>query len=206
MVGQTNLIYALLRIGNKVTFLHDMNFYVAEETLTKLKLAKEAAKEEKSQPNSARSSISSPSSAAKGKQNLAPSDASTAPKYDSNGKFIPTEAWYNFWKSQLPLAVMVIIIESLGPTIERLCIDQEVTDDQVIIKHLENATLVGILPAPHAIFVRKIHVTEGTRIWFLSFFWGSCYIRYNMPGDVNGRLCPPIWNATNVRLFYLKVE
>ncbi|VDN11803.1 unnamed protein product [Dibothriocephalus latus] len=66
------------------------------------------------------------------------------------------------------------------------------TDESEVLKFLQNGTLVGLLPVPHPILIRKYQSNFGTAVWFRTYIWGVIYLR---------NLDPPIWYDTNVRLF-----
>ncbi|WAQ96014.1 HID1-like protein [Mya arenaria] len=60
------------------------------------------------------------------------------------------------------------------------------TDESEILKFLQHGTLVGLLPVPHPILIRKYQANSGTTMWF----------RTNVD--------PPIWYDTNVKLFEIQ--
>ena len=70
--------------------------------------------------------------------------------------------------------------------------DKNITDESEILKFLQNGTLVGLLPVPHPILIRKYQSNEGTSGWFCTYMWGVIYLR---------NVDPPIWQDTNVKLF-----
>ncbi|KAA3672582.1 uncharacterized protein DEA37_0000884, partial [Paragonimus westermani] len=69
------------------------------------------------------------------------------------------------------------------------------TDESEIVKFLQNGTLVGLLPVPHPILIRKYQSNSGTAVWFRNYLWGVIYLR---------NVTPPIWYDTNVRLFEIQ--
>lgn len=73
----------------------------------------------------------------------------------------------------MPIALLIILIDAIASDIENLCLEQEINDDRQVIEYLEGGTLVGLLPAPHPILIRKFAFNDGVRIWFLSFIWVS---------------------------------
>ena len=46
----------------------------------------------------------------------------------------------------------------LVPQVEKMCIDKGLTDETEIIRFLQNGTLVGLLPVPHPILIRRYQV------------------------------------------------
>jgi hypothetical protein len=60
--------------------------------------------------------------------------------------------------------------------IEKMCQEQQMNDESVL-EYLQSGTLVGLLPVPHALFVRRFQFTEGIHVWFTSYMWGVVYLR-----------------------------
>lgn len=53
------------------------------------------------------------------------------------------------------------------------------TDESEILKFLQHGTLVGLLPVPHPILIRKYQANAGTAMWFRTYMWGVVYLRYD---------------------------
>lgn len=51
------------------------------------------------------------------------------------------------------------------------------TDESEILKFLQHGTLVGLLPVPHPILIRKYQANAGTAMWFRTYMWGVIYLR-----------------------------
>lgn len=51
------------------------------------------------------------------------------------------------------------------------------TDESEILKFLQHGTLVGLLPVPHPILIRKYQANSGTTMWFRTYLWGVIYLR-----------------------------
>ncbi|KAJ3278639.1 cell wall biogenesis protein [Borealophlyctis nickersoniae] len=105
------------------------------------------------------------------RRDSASSVATTATATDPKSKFQPNQEWFNYWHAHLPLSVILTLTDALGPTIEQLCIDKGLNDDRQIVEYLKSGTLVGLLPVPHPIFVRRFHGGEAVRVWFASYLW-----------------------------------
>lgn len=103
--------------------------------------------------------------------------------------------WINSWKSKLPLQTIMRLLQVLVPQVEKICIDKGLTDESEILKFLQNGTLVGLLPVPHPILIRKYQPNLGTIMWLKTYMWGVIYLR---------NLDPPIWYDTNVKLFEIQ--
>ena len=69
------------------------------------------------------------------------------------------------------------------------------TDESEILKFLQHGTLVGLLPVPHPILIRKYQPNSGTTMWFRTYMWGVIYLRNMDPG---------IWYDTDVKLFEIQ--
>ncbi|XP_047464295.1 protein HID1-like [Mugil cephalus] len=103
--------------------------------------------------------------------------------------------WVLSWKSKLPLQTIMRLLQVLVPQVEKICIDKGLTDESEILKFLQHGTLVGLLPVPHPILIRKYQANAGTAAWFRTYMWGVIYLR---------NLDPPIWYDTDIRLFEIQ--
>ncbi|VDM17585.1 unnamed protein product [Hydatigera taeniaeformis] len=113
----------------------------------------------------------------------------------------PTARWVSTWHEKLPLQTIMRLLQVLVPQVEKIfkiyCDqnpsgDASLKDEPEILKFLQNGTLVGLLPVPHPILIRKYQSNVGTTVWFRTYIWGVVYLRNSDP---------PIWFDTNVRLF-----
>lgn len=84
------------------------------------------------------------------------------------------------------------LLQVLVPQVEKICIDKGLTDESEILKFLQHGTLVGLLPVPHPILIRKYQSNTGATSWFRTYMWGVIYLRNVDPG---------IWYDTDVKLF-----
>ncbi|XP_077413241.1 protein HID1 [Vanacampus margaritifer] len=107
----------------------------------------------------------------------------------------PTPDWVLSWKCKLPLQTIMRLLQVLVPQVEKICIDKGLTDESEILKFLQHGTLVGLLPVPHPILIRKYQANAGTAMWFRTYMWGVVYLR---------NVDPPIWYDTDVRLFEIQ--
>ncbi|KAJ8251449.1 hypothetical protein GJAV_G00221470 [Gymnothorax javanicus] len=107
----------------------------------------------------------------------------------------PTPDWVLSWKIKLPLQTIMRLLQVLVPQVEKICIDKGLTDESEILKFLQHGTLVGLLPVPHPILIRKYQANAGTATWFRTYMWGVVYLR---------NVDPPIWYDTDVRLFEIQ--
>lgn len=114
---------------------------------------------------------------------------------DNADKFVPTREWLETWRSKLDLEPIQRLLHVLVPQVEKLCADKGVTDEADILEFLKNGTLVGLLPVPHRILIRKHQSVPYCTVWYASFMMGVLYLRY---------MDPPLWHGTTVRLFRVK--
>ena len=118
-----------------------------------------------------------------------------------------TSDWVREWKEHLPLQTimrmlqvtgnsnlirLIIRLQVLVPQVEKMCIDKGLTDETEIIRFLQNGTLVGLLPVPHPILIRRYQANRATELWFRTYMWGVLYLR-----NTN----PTLWTDTNVKMF-----
>ena len=108
-------------------------------------------------------------------------------------RFVPTAEWLKAVKGELPMATLRCLLEHLEPRIERMC---EMADgaagEAEVVDFIRNTTLVGILPVPHPITIRKYQANQYTQGWFTAFLWGVVFLR-------NQQF--PLFNAEDIRLF-----
>jgi len=103
-----------------------------------------------------------------------------APKangYQAESGWVPTEEWLAGVKQKMPLQTLQCLIEHVQPSLENLCVEHEVTDQEEVLKYLRMTTLVGILPVPHAIVIRTYQASSYTSMWFTSYMWGVIFTR-----------------------------
>ena len=112
-----------------------------------------------------------------------------------NEPWVPTHEWVTSWKSKLPLQTIMRLLQVLVPQVEKICIDRGLTDESEILRFLQHGTLVGLLPVPHPILIRKYQPNPGTAMWFRTYMWGVVYLR---------NTDPPIWYDTDVKLFEIQ--
>ena len=94
-----------------------------------------------------------------------------------NNLWSPTSDWVQSWKGKLPLQTIMRLLQVLVPQVEQICMDRGLTDESEIIKFLQHGTLVGLLPIPHPILIRKYQPNSGTVMWFRTYMWGVIYLR-----------------------------
>ncbi|KAJ8377676.1 hypothetical protein AAFF_G00255210 [Aldrovandia affinis] len=113
----------------------------------------------------------------------------------SSTPWAATPQWVLSWKSRLPLQTIMRLLQVLVPQVEKICIDKGLTDESEILRFLQHGTLVGLLPVPHPILIRRYQPNAGTAMWLRTYMWGVIYLR---------NVDPPIWYDTDVRLFEIQ--
>uniref|UniRef100_A0A1B0DCG9 Uncharacterized protein n=1 Tax=Phlebotomus papatasi TaxID=29031 RepID=A0A1B0DCG9_PHLPP len=120
---------------------------------------------------------------------------SSGPAASSANVWTPTPEWVASWRAKLPLQTIMRLLQVLVPQVEKICIDKGLTDESEILKFLQHGTLVGLLPVPHPILIRKYQANSGTTAWFRTYMWGVIYLR---------NIEPAIWYDTDVKLFEIQ--
>jgi len=113
--------------------------------------------------------------------------------------FIPTEEWFNKWKSDLHINTVARLLDYLQPHVENFCASNGITsaNEKSVMNFLKNTTLVGLLPVPHAIVIRKYEPNKFTTLWFTTYIWGVFFIR-------NKKY--PLWEREKIKLFAINVS
>ena len=96
----------------------------------------------------------------------------------SGEEWRPTTEWVSSWKSKLPLQTIMRLLQVLVPQVEKICLHKGLTDETEILSFLRNGTLVGLLPVPHPILIRKYQPNYRTIMWFRTYLWGVIYLRF----------------------------
>jgi len=109
--------------------------------------------------------------------------------------FVPAEEWLLSWRNQLPINTIVRLLTAVVPQIPALVCGSS-GDETTILQYLKETTLVGLLPVPHPILIRRYQNNAATNMWFTTFMWGVIYLRNH---------APPIFYGTQVRLFLIKM-
>ncbi|KAJ3109621.1 hypothetical protein HDU97_003095 [Phlyctochytrium planicorne] len=232
ITGNSHLVYAIVRSRQRFHELNDMTFATASEELQRIRQAKAerlkklekvglkpttedgalqatpppgaegeaVAKVEEDEPSTATSPRSEMSEKAKGKLPMSQVSGETKMKFE------PTEEWFVYWKSHLRLSVLITLVDALGPPIEALCVEKGFNDDRRVIEYLQSGTLVGLLPLPHPLFIRRFSYSEPVRIWFTSYMWGHIFVKNtNVAGGAEVvKMNPTIWAGTKLALFNVK--
>mmetsp|Transcript_12112 Transcript_12112/g.18396 ORF Transcript_12112/g.18396 Transcript_12112/m.18396 type:complete len:835 (+) Transcript_12112:156-2660(+) len=118
---------------------------------------------------------------------------------DSDGEegrsshFKPTEEWLSEFKEKMPLETIKRLLQHLTPVIDEIINREEgIVDEGEILAVLNNVTMVGLLPVPHAIVIRKYQPNQYTSLWFTAYLWGIIFV---------GHQSLPIFDGEAIELF-----
>ena len=115
-----------------------------------------------------------------------------------SSRFVPTDAWIAELRSNLPMETMNRLLQHLVPVVDEMCQRKNgVVDEVEILEVFKDITLVGLLPVPHAIVIRKYQPNQYTSIWFTAFMWGVIFLRSQKP---------PIFDGERIELFHVSDE
>eukprot|EP00005_Dracoamoeba_jomungandri_P002730 CAMPEP_0174260198 /NCGR_PEP_ID=MMETSP0439-20130205/9211_1 /TAXON_ID=0 /ORGANISM="Stereomyxa ramosa, Strain Chinc5" /LENGTH=781 /DNA_ID=CAMNT_0015344391 /DNA_START=28 /DNA_END=2370 /DNA_ORIENTATION=+ len=84
--------------------------------------------------------------------------------------FIPTEEWLHSWKDQIQINTILRLLSAIVPNIPKL-VNGSSSDEASIIAYIKSTTMVGILPVPHPILIRRYQDNVATNMWFTTFMW-----------------------------------
>ena len=116
----------------------------------------------------------------------------------SKGYFKPTEEWLAEFKEKMPLETIKRLLQHLTPIIDDIINREEgIVDEGEILSILSNVTMVGLLPVPHAIVIRKYQPNQYTALWFTAYLWGIIYV---------GNQTLPIFDGQAIELFQVSMN
>ncbi|ETW04426.1 hypothetical protein H310_04703 [Aphanomyces invadans] len=128
----------------------------------------------------------------------APIDQDEAPPAPVQAKFTPTEEWLQGWKKKLPINTSLRLLQYLVPQLEQACeqASSGSLDEAAMLGFLRGTTMVGLLPVPHAIVIRKYQTNQFTNLWFTTFTWGVIFLRNQVF---------PLFDGASITLFTINV-
>ena len=112
----------------------------------------------------------------------------------------PTEEYLASWlpETHAHLHAIQSLLGHLVPKVAALLEASDGTaDEQMVLEFLQQSTMVGLLPVPHALVMHKYTANEFTQLWFTTFLWGVVFLR-------NQEF--PIYDTRKIRLFAISVE
>lgn len=106
------------------------------------------------------------------------SDAGGNTDAGGDNDFVPTAEWLASWKKKLPLTTSLRLLQYLIPQLEDACEKAGGSlDEDAMLYFLRTTTMVGLLPVPHPIVIRKYQINQFTHLWFTTFTWGVIFLR-----------------------------
>ena len=121
------------------------------------------------------------------------SSASSNPALNANVRFMPTKAWLDSVKGELPLTTIMRLLKYLCPQLQEKA--KHTFDESVLLNFVQNTTLVGLLPVPHPIVIRKYQPNKYTSLWFSAFLWGVVFMHNQ---DIQ------LFDGKNIKLFLVQ--
>ena len=92
--------------------------------------------------------------------------------------FQPTQEWLEDLKDSLPMETVTRLLQHLVPVVDEIVAGKlGIVDEQEILDALNEMTMVGLLPVPHPIVIRKYQPNQYTALWFTAFMWGVIFLR-----------------------------
>ena len=122
------------------------------------------------------------------------SSSSDTDNTNINVRFMPTKAWLDSVKGELPLTTIMRLLKHLCPQLQEKA--QNTFDESVLLNFIQNTTLVGLLPVPHPIVIRKYQPNKYTSLWFSAFLWGVVFMHNQ---DIQ------LFDGRNIKLFIVKI-
>jgi len=109
--------------------------------------------------------------------------------------FVPTNEWVDEFNRALPMETITRLLGHLVPVVDEIIdTNQGAVDESDLLKVLADITMVGLLPVPHPIIVRKYQPNQYTALWFTAFLWGVVFLRNQSP---------PVFDGGAVQLFHV---
>ena len=84
--------------------------------------------------------------------------------------YVVIESWKRF-------SNLILTLDKMRQNAVKYSCCRGLTDESEILKFLQHGTLVGLLPVPHPILIRKYQANSGTTMWFRTYMWGVIYLR-----------------------------
>ncbi|KXN82544.1 Protein HID1 [Leucoagaricus sp. SymC.cos] len=130
------------------------------------------------------------------RRSLSVEDPGVAPASVGRNGFVPTQEWVTSWQQGLPLDCVLLVISELLPRIREIHASRKGNATSSAVDFIANVNLSHVLPPSPLVTARRFVWSEASIVWLTSLIWGEIYVRAMTPLG--------IWNATNVRLFYVK--
>jgi hypothetical protein len=134
----------------------------------------------------------------KGIPNMVGDDNASASSSVNGVPFLPTADWLEDFKDSMPMETVTRLLQHLVPVVDEIVAQKSGNvDEQEILNVLDEMTMVGLLPVPHPIVIRKYQPNQYTALWFTAFMWGVVFLR-------NQSL--PLFDGECIELFQVSVQ
>eukprot|EP00656_Telonema_subtile_P029196 TRINITY_DN3230_c0_g1_i2.p1 TRINITY_DN3230_c0_g1~~TRINITY_DN3230_c0_g1_i2.p1 ORF type:complete len:102 (+),score=34.92 TRINITY_DN3230_c0_g1_i2:189-494(+) len=84
------------------------------------------------------------------------------------------------------------LLAALGPKIDAACKADPNVAENSLLGLIQTCTMVGLLPVPHQILVRKYVQNANMNKWFTAYIWGTVYMHNQNP---------PVFDSEKIQLF-----
>jgi hypothetical protein len=92
--------------------------------------------------------------------------------------FQPTAEWLEQVHDSLPMETVARLLQHLVPVVDEIVASKSgVVDEQQILNVLNEITMVGLLPVPHVLVLRKYQPNQYTALWFSAYLWGVIFLK-----------------------------
>lgn len=86
----------------------------------------------------------------------------------------------------------------MTPLVEEIAAENEnVLEEERVLDFVRRTTMVGLLPVPHPIVIRKYQPNRYTSLWFTAFLWGVIFMH-------NQEI--PLFDGNTVKLFVVQIS
>lgn len=103
-------------------------------------------------------------------------------KIESSVNFVPDSEFLTEWKENLSTKAILNLLDYLIPKLKTLAEKKGRLDNEfVVLEMIQSSTVVGILPPPHSIVVRRYMSTRFTTVWFATYIWGLVFLKNEKP-------------------------
>ena len=92
--------------------------------------------------------------------------------------FQPTAEWLEQVHDSLPMETVARLLQHLVPVVDEIVATKSgVVDEKHILNVLNEITMVGLLPVPHVLVLRKYQPNQYTALWFSAYLWGVIFLK-----------------------------
>lgn len=168
--GNTHLVYAIVRRKDSFGQLASLNLERAQSQCHKVYGEQTTVKRDEDAPPVTIET--------KGIPTISGDDDNSQVSSVAGTPFQPNAEWLEELKDSLPMETVTRLLQHLVPVVDDIVANKQgVVDEQHILDVLNEITMVGLLPVPHPIVIRKYQPNQYTALWFTAFMWGVIFLR-----------------------------